>query len=699
MSAPQDAKPSTPTQQDDANATATARPWLMPVSRRQKTVLMILMDLLALPFCFDLALFLRVGNFDLIQHYGWTPSVVIAVCTIPVFSMSGLYRTVVRYLDLKVLWISGLSLACLVGLTYSLSFLVNDNQLPRTGLLIYWFVAFAYVVISRFLARALLQHSSQRWFGAPARRIRRVAIYGAGEAGFQLALAMRASVDHKPVCFFDDDRTLRNKIFAGLPVFHTGRLRERLQEHAVDEVVLALPSLSPQRRKLIVDTLHRFSVSVRTLPTLVELVDRKITMQSIREVRLEDLLGRAIVPPREALFAKCTHRKTVMVTGAGGSIGSELCRQVAAQRPRTLILFDHSEYALYAIEQELHKACPDLQLVARIGSVCDAEAVSACLRGQQVDTIYHAAAYKHVPLVESNMSEGLRNNVLGSATVSSLADRFGVTTCVLISTDKAVRPTNIMGASKRISELVFQAAATHPTTRTTFSIVRFGNVLGSSGSVVPLFRAQIQAGGPITITHPDVIRFFMLIPEASQLVIQAGAMARGGEIFVLDMGQPVRIIDLARTMIEMSGFVEKTRKNPNGDIEIKVVGLRPGEKLYEELLIGGDVTPSEHERIMCSHEPYIEQPVLKQQLQMLYRACEGRDPLQIQQIVQAIVPEYAPYCSMESRPPVEPPAMQEVASPPLQASVRKVAAHSLLRAEAVSGAAEPVSLSGTGDAS
>lgn len=275
-----------------------------------------------------------------------------------------------------------------------------------------------------------------------------------------------------------------------------------------------------------------------------------------------------------------------------------------------------------------------MEIVARIGSVCDTEAVSTALRGQQVDTVYHAAAYKHVPMVEGNMPEGIRNNVLGSTTVADLSDRFGVHTCVLISTDKAVRPTNIMGASKRMAELVFQVAAARTNTRTTFSMVRFGNVLGSSGSVVPLFRRQIQAGSPITITHPDVIRYFMLIPEAAQLVIQAGAMARGGEVFVLDMGRPVRIIDLARTMVEMSGLVEKTRKNPNGDIEIKVVGLRPGEKLYEELLIGGEVSPSEHERIMCSREPYMEEAQLRERLSRLFAACEMRYELRIQTLVQ-----------------------------------------------------------------
>lgn len=675
------------------------------LSRRQKIVLMIAADLLALPLCFTLALLLRAGNDELILQYGALPPLFIAACTIPVFSFSGLYRTVVRFIDLKVLWVAGVSLAALVALTYGVSFVTNDSRLPRAGLLIYWFIAFAYVVISRFLIRATLRRT-ERWRGTRAQPIRRVGIFGAGEAGFQLASAMRASVDHEAVCFFDDDRSLDNHTVSDLPVFHTSRMKEQLQHLGIHEVVLAVPSLPPERRKRIVDKLHRYAVSVRTLPTLLELVDRKITMQSIREVKVEDLLGRPVVPPREALFAKCTQRKVVMVTGAGGSIGSELCRQVATQMPRKLIIFDHSEWALYTVEQELRRTFPELPLLARIGSVCDANAVAAAMQGQQVDTIYHAAAYKHVPLVEANMPEGIRNNVLGAVTIANMADRFGVQTCVLISTDKAVRPTNVMGASKRIAELIFQAAAARQGTRTVFSMVRFGNVLGSSGSVVPLFRSQIERGGPITITHPDVIRFFMLIPEAAQLVIQAGAMARGGEVFVLDMGQPVRIADLARTMIEMAGLMERTRKNPNGDIEIKIVGLRPGEKLYEELLIGGNVTPSEHERIMCTREERLEEGELRDLLRALYAACESRDELKIQTVVQSIVPEYAPYTSLEESGSMPVPAAPGDASQgaqeppddgrvPLQTALRRVASQTLNQPDIANGA-NPAQLSGSG---
>lgn len=619
---------------------------LLALSRRSKVVLMVTADIMMLPLCFSLALLLRKGDADLLSQYGALPPLAIALLTIPVFYLSGLYRTVLRYIDLKVLWVSGISLAALIGLTYLASLLIQDDHLPRTGLLIYWFIAFAYVVISRFLARALLRTSHYRKNHS---KVARLAIFGAGEAGFQLALAMRASPDHQVHCFFDHDVTLNNKIVAGLPVYDAKRLTEQLGRLNIDEVVLAIPSASPERRREVVETLRTQAVEVRTLPTLLELVDGKITTQSIREIRIEDLLGREPVPPNKNLFAKCTHSKVVMVTGAGGSIGSELCRQIATQQPRRLVLFEHSEYALYTIEQELRQLFPGLDVSARIGSVCDPEAVTAAVRQNRVDTIYHAAAYKHVPLVESNMPEGIRNNVLGSLTVADIAHMYGVETCVLVSTDKAVRPTNVMGASKRMAELVFQAAAVRPRTRTTFSMVRFGNVLGSSGSVVPLFRRQIESGGPITITHADVVRYFMLIPEAAQLVIQAGAMAKGGEVFVLDMGDPVRIVDLARTMIDMSGLQEKTRDNPGGDIEIKVVGLRPGEKLYEELLIGEGVIPSSHERIMCAKEHSTEEATLHDLLAALFAACDTRDSLKIQSLVQAIVPEYAPYSSLDGK--------------------------------------------------
>jgi FlaA1/EpsC-like NDP-sugar epimerase len=460
---------------------------------------------------------------------------------------------------------------------------------------------------------------------------------------------MRANHSYDPVCYFDDDRYLDNTRVAGLPVYQTAKLRSMVSRFGIQQVVIAVPSAAPERRRYIVNLLRGLDVPVKTIPMLAEMVEGDVSADQIREIKVEDLLGRLPVSPRRDLFAKCVAKKTVLVTGAGGSIGSELCRQIASQRPNHLILLDHSEFALYAIEHELRNRFPQQSMSAYLGSVCNEEMVDNVIKANRIETIYHAAAYKHVPLVEANMAEGIRNNVRGSYVVAQAAAKHHVETCVLVSTDKAVRPPNVMGASKRIAELIFQAFASSKDVTTTFSMVRFGNVLGSSGSVVPLFMNQIKNGGPITITHDKVTRYFMLIPEAAQLVIQAGAMARGGEVFVLDMGDPVKISDLARTMIEMAGRTEKTAHHPEGDIEIKTVGLRPGEKLYEELLIGDNVTASAHPRILRSEEHHLSFDQLEPLLEDLFEACAANRRLTIQMALQSLVPEYAPYSLVSER--------------------------------------------------
>jgi FlaA1/EpsC-like NDP-sugar epimerase len=397
----------------------------------------------------------------------------------------------------------------------------------------------------------------------------------------------------------------------------------------------------------------------------MELADEEISSQSIREIKIDDLLGREPIRPVPELFSKCVEGQNILVTGAGGSIGSELCRQIMTLRPRRLHLFDHSEHALYNIEQELRRHFPGLSVQSHLGSVCDARLIDRVMAEGTIDTVYHAAAYKHVPLVEHNMAEGIRNNVLGTEMVASSAAKFHVKTCVLVSTDKAVRPTSIMGASKRIAELVFQAAAIksqQAANDTIFCMVRFGNVLGSSGSVVPLFKTQIERGGPITITHRDVVRYFMSISEAAQLVMQAGAMATGGDVFVMDMGEQVKIVDLARTMIAMSGLTEKSKSNPDGDIEIKFIGLRPGEKLYEELFAGDNAIPSKHPRIMTTTEYVIDPDVLAQQIAYLMVACTTNDKAMLRFMVQKLVKGYAPNMADDTMPedavPEEPHAAQ-----------------------------------------
>jgi FlaA1/EpsC-like NDP-sugar epimerase len=608
------------------------------MNRTMKIAIMVTADLLALPFCILIAMLLRVGDLSLAMHYGPLSYFLVAVVTVAAFSMSDLYRAVIRFIDQRMLAVTGLTLALAVICVYVVLFAINDEVFPRSVLAIYWFIVFSYVAASRITVRSFLRnHMRQRPVGDA------VAIYGAGESGAQLALTMRNGNEYRPVCFFDEKHVLNDRSIAGLRVFHTDRLVEMVNALCIRSVIIAIPSVSPARLRDIMQRMAEAGVTTKILSRLMDLADDSIsTPESIRALKFEDLLGRAPVPPRVDLFGRCVRAKTVLVTGAGGSIGSELCRQIVTLAPARLHLLDHSEYALYTIKQELQSLFPELKIEAHLGSVCNAALIERILQQSKIDTIYHAAAYKHVPLVESNIVEGLRNNVLGAQVIANAAERYKVATCVLISSDKAVRPTNIMGASKRIAELIFQAAAARFAPHTTFCMVRFGNVLGSSGSVIPLFQRQIAHGGPLTITHPEVSRYFMLIAEAAQLVIQAGAMAEGGDVFVLDMGDPIRIVDLARTMIVMSGLSEKSPSNPGGDIEIKFVGLFPGEKLHEELLTDGKVFPSEHSRIMRMKESALRPGVLETYITCLMMACDTNDRAMIESMVKAIVSEYSP---------------------------------------------------------
>lgn len=623
---------------------------MVSLGRTTKIALMVAIDLLALPLCFLIALLLR-GDMRLAANYGPASYILVALVTIAAFSMSDLYRAVIRFIDQRLLGATGLALGIAVLCAYVVLFAINDAVFPRSALAIYWFIVFSYVVTSRIGMRNFLRNHTKGRQTSDA-----VAIYGAGEPGARLAQTMRNSDEHRPVCFFDDKRALVDRTIAGLRVFHTDRLADLVAAHGIRTVVIAVPAMPAERLRDIMQRLAQAGVTTKILSRLVDLADDRVRPRdSIRELKFEDLLGRPPVPPRLDLFARCVRGKTVLVTGAGGSIGGELCRQIVTLGPARLHLLDHSEYALYTVRQELSTRFPDLRIDAHLGSVCNADLVERIFGGSHVDTVYHAAAYKHVPLVEANIVEGLRNNVLGAQVVASACARHNVETCVLISSDKAVRPTNIMGASKRIAELIFQAAAARGS-QTTFCMVRFGNVLGSSGSVIPLFQRQIAKGGPLTITHPEVSRYFMLIPEAAQLVIQAGAMAKGGDVFVLDMGEPVRIVDLARTMIAMSGLTEKSPQNPNGDIEIKFVGLFAGEKLHEELLTDGTVFPSEHPRIMRMKENALRPSVLETCITCLMMACETHERAMIESMVKAIVSEYTPQLPAAAPVPLPEPA-------------------------------------------
>jgi len=603
-----------------------------------KIAVMVGADAIFLPLCMFAAVALRLGSVE--TAFGTVPltQIALGLMTLPVLGLVGLYRTVMRHIDLKVLGTAGVALAIVVLLVFGVAFALDERMVPRSALLMFWFSAFAYVVTSRFVVRALLRRGMRH----PGRPRLRTAIYGAGNAGAQLAQTMQISPEYKAVCFLDDRPALHNMTLGGIHVYPPGDLAEAIIRHDIEQIVVAIPSATAAEKRQLIAKLEPAGLPVKILPGLVDLVDGNASVSDIRELNVADLLGRDAVVPQAGLFARNIAGKSVLVTGAGGSIGAELCRQIVSQRPARLVLLDHSEFGLYAIDQELHRQAPELELVTCLGSVLDEALLLRALSENRVETIYHAAAYKHVPMVEANMQQGIRNNVFGSLAVARAATACGIETCVLVSTDKAVRPTNVMGATKRAAELIFQASALSSDSSTVFAMVRFGNVLGSSGSVVPLFKRQIGEGGPITITHPDIIRYFMLIPEAAQLVIQAGAMAQGGEVFVLDMGEPVKIAELARSMIHLAGLTERTADNPSGDVAIEFVGLRPGEKLFEELLIGENVVASGHPRIMCAREQHIEPDLLVELLDALQQACDSNDADNMLRRMRCLVPEFRP---------------------------------------------------------
>ncbi|WP_234893343.1 polysaccharide biosynthesis protein [Sphingobium yanoikuyae] len=555
---------------------------------------------------------------------------------------TGVYRNLVRFAGARA---SGrLFYACallIVPLTIIFGFIQIDG-IPRTISVLQPIIFFLLMLFLRFSMRFVvgdLLHLAR----ANAEERRRLLIYGAGRGGQQLANSLRQEPHLVLVGYVDDDKRLSNQQVDGVTVWHSSILDRILEERNVDEVLLAIPSALRVRRREIVTALQKRKIRVRMLPGIGQLIDGHVTVSDLRDVQIEDLLGRDPVAPNELLMGRSLLSKTVLVTGAGGSIGSELCRQIIRSRPKRLILVEQSEYFLYAIESELRQmalaqGC-DVELIPELADVADRDSVFRIFRRWQPETVYHAAAYKHVPLVESNPIAGMRNNIFSTLHCALAAEATGVGRFILVSTDKAVRPTNVMGASKRVCELIIQARAQRQQ-NTLFTMVRFGNVLGSSGSVVPLFKAQIAAGGPVTITHKNVTRYFMTIPEAVQLVIQAGGMAKGGEVFVLDMGQPVRIRDLAETMVKLSGLSLRDGATPHGDIEIVEVGLRPGEKLYEELLIGDDPTPTMHPRIMQAREAIHPWESLSKILDSLKYYLGQGDTSYALSILHDIVPEY-----------------------------------------------------------
>jgi len=586
-----------------------------------------------------LAYYLRLGEFVALSGNALLAVAVSIGIALPIFIVSGLYRAIFRYSGWPALLAVARAIS-IYGLLYASIFTaIGVVGVPRTVGLIQPILLLLLVGASRALARVWLGDQYQSILKRAARP--KVLIYGAGRTGRQLVAAMANSHEMQVVGFLDDDDRLHGHVLNGQHIYNPADLANLASTLNISDVLLAMPSLNRRRRNEILAQIRTARVAVRTLPSVTDLAQGKVSISDLRELDIDDLLGREPVMPNHILLAMNVRSKVVMVTGAGGSIGSELCRQILSVSPSKLLLIEQSEFALYGIHQELEEklAGREIVLVPLLASVQDDDRMHEIMSTWHPDTVYHAAAYKHVPLVEHNPAEGIKNNVLGTLRTAQAAAENGVSDFVLISTDKAVRPTNIMGASKRLAEMVLQAlAATNPGTK--FSMVRFGNVLGSSGSVVPKFRQQIRDGGPITLTHPEITRFFMTIPEASQLVIQAGAMAKGGDVFVLDMGQSVKIMDLARRMIELSGLTVKDEQNPDGDIEIETTGLRPGEKLYEELLIGDNPKPTSHPRIMKAHEDFLSWSDLEAKLNTLEMALNVNDVGVIRLMMEKLVTGY-----------------------------------------------------------
>ena len=595
---------------------------ILLLHRTTKQLVVVSLDLLGMLLVPLLAIWVRHGNINFPTIPYLEAISVFPVICIPIFLFQGIYRSATRYLGYRFFQNAIIAITIAVVAWASLLFMMKF-QFPRSGIIITWMLALLFVIGSRVFARLILNTSI---FKNTPRPTRNVLIFGAGESGKQLANAMKRIRSTRIVGFIDDDPQYKRVYIDSINVYSRHDLKGLIAGEDITHVYLAIPSASISKRREVLQWLEAFPVKVLTLPGVEELLDGKINATDIREVDITDLLGRDPVPPLQHLLQRCVTERSVMVTGAGGSIGSEICRSVLKLSPKCLVLFEMSEFALYSIEQELKKIPfrKDVKIISILGSVLDKEKLKILITKFNIDTIYHAAAYKHVPIVEHNIREGVINNTFGTLTCAEAAAETGVKHFVLISTDKAVRPTNFMGASKRLAEMVLQAMQdVHPNTR--FTMVRFGNVLGSSGSVIPLFRKQIKEGGPVTVTHPEITRYFMTIPEAASLVIQAGAMGEGGDVFVLDMGNPVKIYDLAQKVIRFSGFTIKDNENNDGDIAIEFTGLRPGEKLYEELLIGDNGISTEHPRIMRAEEDYIPISLLSSKLNLLKKSLDQYD--------------------------------------------------------------------------
>lgn len=617
---------------------------LSALPRKKKVAIQIVVDAALIVFSFVTAMFIRLEHFEFFQNEKmWLPLACATIAALITFRLTGLYTSLIRFVTARILTSIAKGAAAFAAVILLLNLLTTAG-LPRSVPIMMMGLLLLTVGGARFVMRELIQFPLQS--GS-----RTVVIYGAGEAGLEVLNSLLPGRDYAPIGFVDDDPNLHGLTVGGFRVFSPDKMAGLVDKYALKAVLLAMPKLSNARRREIFTSLESLQIEVKTIPGLSDIVSGKAKMSELRNVTAEDLLGRDPVEPNRDLLTRNTAGKVVMVTGGGGSIGSELCRQILQQEPKTLIVYEMSEYALYAIDGELTETAKNqglkTEIVPLLGSVQQASRFEAAVDAFGVQTLYHAAAYKHVPLVEENVIEGVRNNVFGTLTVAITAERLKVENVILISTDKAVRPTNVMGATKRIAELICQSLA-QQNTDTTFSMVRFGNVLGSSGSVIPRFQSQIENGGPVTVTHRDINRYFMTISEASQLVIQAGAMANGGDVFVLDMGKPIKIVDLAVSMVKLHGLTHYFVDDPEeveadrGDIPICFTGLRKGEKLYEELLIGNNPEPTEHTRVMTASEVFLPRAELMPILDRLLTYCEDYDVPAIKSLLEELPLDYAP---------------------------------------------------------
>lgn len=641
---------------------------MLALPRRYKRALQVVIDVLLVVLALWLAFAVRLGIDEMVNPLVSHPWLFVSapLVAIPIFIRFGMYRAVMRYFgnDALITIIKAVSLSALILALIVYWYANHKFVVPRSIIFNYWWLSLIMIGGLRLIMR---QYFLGDWFAAKqhvpfATRdngLPKVVIYGAGAAGNQLVAALRMGRLMRPVAFIDDDEGVADRVISGLQVFRGKDIQRLIDTTGAEEVLLAVPSATRARRREILGFLEKFPLHVRSIPGIMDLASGRVKVDDIQEVDIADLLGRDAVPAQQDLLAHCIVGQVVMVTGAGGSIGSELCRQILMLKPKALLLFEHSEFNLYSIHSELkqriHRESLPVNLLPFLGSIRNQKHLLDTMVMWRVNTVYHAAAYKHVPMVEHNITEGVLNNIIGTVNTAQAALKANVSNFVLISTDKAVRPTNVMGSTKRYAELVLQALSKESTpvlygdtaslpqeNNTRFTMVRFGNVLGSSGSVIPLFHKQIKAGGPLTVTHPKITRYFMTIPEAAQLVIQAGSMGLGGDVFVLDMGEPVRIAALAEKMVHLSGLSVKSDLNPYGDIAIEFTGLRPGEKLYEELLIGDNVSATPHPMIMKANEEYLAWSELNDHLDVMIKAVERQDFNRVRQLLREVISGYSP---------------------------------------------------------